>query len=86
LSLVKFIVSAVLAVIFLYFTITGIQNVMQAKEELDLANKQADYWKRQVVEENRFYESHACTKTSSETYSCPPGTPDFVPTEPEPTK
>lgn len=52
---------------------------MQAKEDLDLANERVDYWKGQVVKEHEFYRLHGCSKTGSESYSCPPGTPDFVP-------
>jgi uncharacterized protein YoxC len=50
----KFVISAVLAIIFLYFTITSIQNLMQSKEDLDLANKKVDYWKTQVEKEHEF--------------------------------
>jgi hypothetical protein len=83
-GLLKFVISAVISIIFLYFVITGIQNMMQAKEDLDLANERVDYWKGQVAKEHEFYRLHGCSKTGTESYSCPPGTPDFVPTEPEP--
>jgi FtsH-binding integral membrane protein len=36
-SAIKFVISAVLAVVFLYFIITGIQNLIQSNKEVEEA-------------------------------------------------
>jgi uncharacterized membrane protein (DUF106 family) len=41
-GLAKFIISAVLSVIFLYFTITSIQNFMEAQKEVKKAQKEVE--------------------------------------------
>ena len=41
-SAVKFIVSVVLAIVFLYFTVTGVQNLIQDGKDLEQAQKEYD--------------------------------------------
>ena len=72
-SLVKFIIFAALAGVFLYLSIISIQKLMESKEDVDAANKQ-------VEEERAFYKSYGCTYNKpTEEFICPPETPDWVP-------
>jgi uncharacterized membrane-anchored protein YhcB (DUF1043 family) len=79
-SLLKFIISAVLAIIFLYFTITGIQNVMQAQKEVEQAQKEVDetsrelqHWTSEAEKSKAFYEAHGCTYQGDAMWHCPEG-------------
>jgi hypothetical protein len=75
-GLIKFIISAVLVIIFLYFTITGIQNVMQAQENLEKANERV----HKALERQRLLISKGCIQTgvdpvsNNEIWNCPEGT------------
>jgi hypothetical protein len=53
------IIFAVLAIIFLYFTIMGIQNMMQAQEKLEKANKEV----QKALERQRLLISKGCVQT-----------------------
>ena len=46
-GLAKFIISAIIAAIFLYLVIVGIQNVMQSQKELEEAQQAADQAKKE---------------------------------------
>ena len=64
-SVVRFVFSVVMALVFLYFTITSVQNLMAAHEDLK-------------IEQDReaLFLAHGCSVSSDGTqYICPNGLP-----------
>jgi uncharacterized membrane protein (DUF106 family) len=83
-GIAKFIISAVLAVVLLYFTITSIQNYMDAQKEVEKANKEVQeaarelqHWTSEAQKSRDFYQAHGCTYQGGEMWRCPAGTPNY---------
>jgi hypothetical protein len=93
-SLVKFIIFAALAGVFLYLSIIAIQRLMEAKEDVDTANKEleianqeqqqaANEFQQLIIEngqdEEAYYIRNGCVREGN-IYSCPPGVQSYAST------